>query len=206
MHLPANNATSFAPPPAGTHVAICYRVVDLGTQMIDFQGQTKFQHKIMLSWELPDELMDDGQPFSVHKRYTLSSHEKSTLRKDLESWRGKPFTDDEFGPNGTFDIKNVIGVGCMLNILHTEREGKTYANVSAVLKMVKGMPMPAMANEKVYFNLDAFDKAAFDKLSEGIQNIIKKSPEWAKMNVQAPLDDIPPPSAADDHSGEEIPF
>jgi hypothetical protein len=37
--------------------------------------------------------MKDGKAFSIHKKYTLSSHKKATLRKELEAWRGVPFSD-----------------------------------------------------------------------------------------------------------------
>ena len=72
MHIPAPNDKQFELPPAGTHLATCYRVVDLGTQNSNYMGQVKRQHKILLSWELPDELMADGRPFTIGQRYTWS--------------------------------------------------------------------------------------------------------------------------------------
>jgi hypothetical protein len=50
--LPAQTS-EFELTPAGTHIGRCYRVVDLGTQLVEFQGEHKKQHKIMISWELP---------------------------------------------------------------------------------------------------------------------------------------------------------
>jgi hypothetical protein len=44
--------------------------------------------------------------YIVQKRYTLSSHKKSTLRRDLEAWRGRPFTDSQADD---FDIDMLIG-------------------------------------------------------------------------------------------------
>ena len=38
---------SFERCPAGVQLARCYRIVDLGTQKTDWQGQTKYLHKIM---------------------------------------------------------------------------------------------------------------------------------------------------------------
>ena len=61
----------FKDPPEGTHPARCYRVIDLGTQEVDFQGQIKHQRKVLVSWELQcEERMDDGRPFSIGKKYT----------------------------------------------------------------------------------------------------------------------------------------
>src|SRR5258708_18184466 len=102
--------SEFVSVPAGSYTAVCYRVIDLGTQFSEFYK--KASHKIMISWEL-DEKMADGKPYSIHKRYTLSSGKNAALRKDLESWRGKAFTNEEFG---TFDIGVLIGVGCMIGV------------------------------------------------------------------------------------------
>jgi len=63
-------------------------------------------------------------------------HEKSALRKDLESWRGKKFTrDEEMG----FDIERLIGVNCLLNITHNEVGDRTYANIVSIMPLAKGM-------------------------------------------------------------------
>lgn len=207
MHLPANNGGDFEPPPEGTHVCVCYRVIDLGTQQTDYQGQTRRQRKIMLSWELTDEKMANGQPFSIHQRYTLSSHEKATLRQHLEAWRGKRFTDDEFGPNGSFDIKNVLGVGCLINILHEKKaDGRVYANIGSIAKLAKGMSTPDLVNDRLYLNLDQFEPIVFAQLSQGLQAVIMKSPEYHDAMNGKPrerVNDEPPPS--EDAYGVEEP-
>lgn len=180
MHLPQpNQSTDFLPPPPGTHVAVCYRFIDLGTQETEFQGQKKHQRKVMLGWEL-DEMMEDGKPFMVSQRYTWSMSEKANLRADLESWRGVAFKESDFGPGG-FDIRRVIGAPCMLTIVHAEKNGKTYANIRAIGKLPKGMDVPKGVNPQVYFSLDEFDQAVFDNLSAGLKAVIIKSPEYQKI-------------------------
>lgn len=161
----------FPKAPVGTHIARCYQVIDLGHQKIVWQGKEKWQPKVMFSWELCNELMEDGRPFSVSNRYTLSLAEQSVLRPSLESWRGKPFTEEEL--NG-FDVKNVLGAYCMLGVVHNTSDGKTYANVSAILPLPKGMSKPAPVNENLYFNIDDGDVS---KLPEWLQNVVKKSRE-----------------------------
>lgn len=177
MRMPADNSQDFAPPPAGTHAAICYRVIDLGTQKGEYMGQPKIARKIMLSWELPDEKMEDGKPFTVHKRYTLSSNEKATLRKHLEAWRGKAFEEADFGPGG-FDIQNILGKPCMLTLLHEEKQGKTYANIAAVGKLTKGITIAPQSNPGIYLSLDDFHAEIFATLPEGIRKVIASSPEY----------------------------
>ena len=113
--LPKENQTEFELPPSDTHVATCYRLVDIGTQKVEWQGTVKFKHKYMISWEL-EAKMTDGRPFSVHKRYTFSTDQKASLRQDLESWRGVPFTPEDLGK---FQMANLLGKSCLIGIVHT---------------------------------------------------------------------------------------
>jgi hypothetical protein len=122
----------FAPAPEGLHRAVCVDVVDLG--MVD--GQFGRKHKVMLSWQI-EETMDNGKPFLVSKRYTLSLHKKSALRPDLESWRGKPFSEVE--AEG-FDLEKLLGANAQLNIVHNKVDDATFANISAVVPAAKGAP------------------------------------------------------------------
>lgn len=133
---------NFTPAPAGTHAAICVDVIDLGILEVTFGKQTKSQHKIRVVWQL-DELRDDGKQYQVSKRYTLSLHEKAGLRKDLESWRGRPFTADELRG---FDVETVISVPALLNVVHAPSPdgSKVYANIVALMRLPKGMQAPTM--------------------------------------------------------------
>ena len=207
MYLPQNTGGDFELAPAGTHLAVCYRVIDLGTQAVDWQGQTKHQRKVLLSWELPDEQMSDGRPFSIGQRYTLSSSEKARLRQDLESWRGRPFTDVDFDPANPnrFNIKKLIGVGCLLTVVHTEKAGKSYANIKSVAKLMKGQAAPPPVNPTVYFSLDEYDEATFQGLSEGLRKIIAGSPEFIELS-RAHLHDEQPQREHAPAFDDSIPF
>lgn len=183
MHLPAPTESNFELPPSGTFIASCYRIIDLGTQQTTYMGQPKTAHKILVSWELHgDDKMADGRLFTISQRYTWSMNEKASLRRDLESWRGVPFRDNDFGPGG-FDIKNILGKACLLTIVHSEKGDKKYANISAVSKLMKGMDLPKTENELSYLWLDKqrWDAEAFSKLGQGLQGIIIKSPEYAEI-------------------------
>ena len=43
---------------------------------------------------------------------------------------------------------------------------------------MKKLGEPIGVNELLIFTIDPFDQAKFDKLSEGLQNLIKKSAEY----------------------------
>ena len=168
----SSNTMEFETVPAGVYTALCYRVIDLGTQTTEFAGEVKEGHKVMISWELFGEgaRMTDGRPFSVHKQYKISLHEKSTLRKDLEAWRGKKFTKEELEG---FDVSNVLGTACMMQVVLSE-DGK-FANVGSIMATKE---KPTGENELVLFIID--DKkthGVWDKLSRTLQEKILSSPE-----------------------------
>ncbi len=201
LPMPANNDIEFTPPPAGTHRSVCYRVIDLGTQQIEWNNQVKHQHKILISWELSDELMTDGEkaglPFTIHQRYTHSSSDKATLRKHLESWRGKAFEESDFGPGG-FELSSLQGVPCLLSVVHAYKNNKTYANITGISRLVKGMDKPQQVNPSVYLELtrDGFKQDVFNDLSEGLRGVISRSPEYAELMGTAQPDEPEPAAVA----------
>ena len=134
----------FPLPEAGTTQAVCCGVWDLGLQKTAYEGEERIQHKIIVAWEIVEKIDAPeseyhGKPYMMTRRYTLSLSEKSNLRKDLESWRGKPFTSDDLA-NG-FDVEKLYGVNCYIGIKHEPDRNdpsKVYANVTAILPLPKG--------------------------------------------------------------------
>ena len=57
--------------PQGTHLARCYRIIDLGTQQTEWQGQEKFLRKIMVAWEIYGE-DETGQPIKTDEGEPIS--------------------------------------------------------------------------------------------------------------------------------------
>ncbi len=136
---------SFIPAPAGAHTAVCCDVVDLGLLKVSFGGKEKEQHKIRIVWQIGED-MESGKPFTVGRRYTLSLHEKAALRKDLESWRGRSFNKEELSG---FDVECLIGVPCLLNVIQETRDNSTYANVTSIMRLPKGMTALTVTSDYV---------------------------------------------------------
>lgn len=191
----------FEPPPAGTHVARCYRIVDLGTQDRATQmfPDAKPAHQVYITWELCNAPMEDGRPFSIGQFYTLSLHERAKLRHHLEAWRGKPFTEDELEG---FELEKILGAPCMLNVIREQKDGNTRAKISGVMAMPKGQDAPALINPSFLYSMD--DGNYWDDLPEWLQQRVMKSHEkrgksgqvsepvsHTGMDVQDFDDDIP---------------
>ncbi len=175
LTVSAEQSGTFEMPPAGAVAARCCRLIDLGSQESSFEGKTSLKRKILVSWELA-ELRTDGSPFQVSRRFGLSLHENATLRGFLEAWRGRAFSPEELAG---FDLRKLLNAPAMLNIAHTARNGKDYANILSVSPLPKGMSAPDLAAPPVCFDID--DDSAPDvleTLSDGLQATITASPEW----------------------------
>lgn len=131
-------SSNYTPAPAGAHAAVCVDIVDLGALETTYKEKTIKQHKVNIVWQI-GELRPDGKPFDVRKRYTLSLHDKAGLRKDLEGWRGKPFSREELEG---FDLEILLGKACLLNLIHATTERGTYANVAGIMRLPKDMEAP----------------------------------------------------------------
>lgn len=187
--------------PAGSYIGRCYQMIDLGTQLSTGEFAGKMQHKIRIGWELfgddeegnPLTVDVDGKemPMTISKSYTLSMHEKAGLRIALTAWRGKAFSDDEAK---AFDVSKLMGAYCMVNVTHSENNGKTYTNVAGLSPIpgaLKNAKPPAV-HADMTFDLDTPDMKVFETFHEKLQEAIKVTPEWARIGrKQDSVPDMP---------------
>jgi hypothetical protein len=206
MSFIVENKSSFELAPAGNHLARCYQIIDLGTQKSDFQGAVSYKREIRIGWELfaQDDtgplMMKDGRPFAISKDYTLSWADKANLRKDLQAWRGKPFSEEEMK---RFDLNNIMGQWCMLNLIQYQKQnGKDGVKIAGITSVPAAMrqSLPSPVNPNMAFNLFTPDFAVFDSLPDWLKEKIQSSPEWAKLNKGSSA------PAAEDYMDRDIPF
>jgi hypothetical protein len=200
-------STNFKELPPGTHIARCYRMVDIGTQHDEWEGEEKIRNQLIVMWEVPAELVEiDGKkmPLNASKFYTNMLGNKANLRKDLEAWRSKPFTDEELK---RFDLMNILGKPCMLTVVHNAK-GK--AKVVGVSALPKGITCPDPINAPTAFWIDPWSQEAFDELSDGLKKLIGDSDEYKKIvaekaKVVQPSSQGGQPKHVDDLD-DDIPF
>ena len=159
----------------GTYQAVCCGVVDLGRQYSEQWDKTA--PKVLIMWDVVGETVEiDGveQPRRLSKQYTNSLNEKSNLAKDINAWRGKPFTAEELK---AFDLRRLINVGCQLSVVHETRTDKTYVNIAAIIGLPKGIKLDPLS-EPIIYDADDHDEVQFQRLPEWVQNIIKNSEQW----------------------------
>lgn len=121
----------------GSYGAVCVGVFDIGTHVGQYQGKPTQNRQVIVAFEIDEEIKKGdfaGKRYMMNKWYTLSLGEKANLRKDLESWRSKPFTIQELQG---FDLDKLIGVPCMLSIGSGKTEDKRI--IKSISPLPKGM-------------------------------------------------------------------
>lgn len=139
-HVIAKNegGAQFTPHPAGQFASRCVDVIDLGEKVEQYPGTPeKLSHKVALVFRT-GEKNEDGGYIDIAKEFTLSMFELANLRKFLEAWRGKTFTDDEVEAGAP--LHKLCGITALLSIEQkASKGGRTYANINAIQKLPKVM-------------------------------------------------------------------
>jgi hypothetical protein len=200
-------------PKVGMQHGRCVVVLDLGTHIpprfpLTDDGKQNWQHLVQIQFEL-DELMDfNGEkvPMMATKRYTLSSGKKANLRKDLESWYGRKFSDEELKKAGGFDVEKLLGRPALLNIQHSD-DGQ-YANIIAVNPPMSGAAVAPQHYPNRFFDLSKPDPDVWAQISNGTREFISKCKEVVEGKVTLPkLAAKPvPENASEPVSDESAPF
>lgn len=194
---------SFPILPEGSYVAICNMLVDLGQQYNETYKNSS--RKVLIGWEIPEERIEiNGElvPRTISQRYTASLNEKSILRRDLASWRGRDFTAAELEE---FNLRNIVSAPCMLQVIHKEYNGNKYANVASIMSLPKGMAKPQLSEPPLIYDIDEDDPAMVNNFPAWIKETIIKSESYQeRINPAAAAGE--PQSFAELEDEDDLPF
>ena len=169
MKLKQNESTYVAPKAGLTHGVIT-AVIDTGSAPNKFRDD-EMQRQLMIEWTLPKQT-NEGEPLNISKWFTASIHEKSNLYGLI--------TDLGITIVGEYDLFDLLGVNCMVNITEfTKDNGDKKMNVSSVAPLMEEMEAVTLPTRKL--DLNAFSEDDWSQLSEGIQKLIMKSPEYKEL-------------------------
>ena len=219
LHAPQTKDINFTPAPAGTHLARCIGIYDLGKQKKVYLEEVSWKPQLRLTFELPNCLMTEGElagkPFIVSNNYTLSLHKNALLRRDIEGWANKKLSEENCS---TLDILAFLGKPCTLNIVHNEGNGRTYANIASISPKMEGMDCPEAANPLISFEIANHTPEEWAALPEWLQNkinLLGAPDEAAPTASPAPTDTADeyfkqttevPNISDEDIPNEDIPF
>lgn len=175
-------------PEAGLQPARCFAIIDLGVQPTSFRGQPGDpQAEVMLCFELTKFMKtfkeEEGPvPAMIMQKYAFSIGKKAKLPAVLKSWGSLK------KPVEKLILKPYLGQYCMLNIVHSE-DGE-YANIGdngrAVNPFMKEIAKPKEHYAPMFFDLDNFSWADYNKLPKYAQTLLTKCQQWPEILKKYP--------------------
>lgn len=160
-------------PSEDTHNAVLVQILDIGTQP---SSNPKFKpsRRVLLGYEVIGQKTEEGDAFVVFKNYNFTDNPSSNLMKDLKAGFGLK------GPK--VDIDHALAKPCMITIEHNETDQGTFANISNVSGLPKGLKPGKHTTplKTLYLDPKLFDQATFDSLGDKLKAKIAGSAEYAE--------------------------
>ena len=127
------------------------------------------------------EVRQDGKPYLLFSRnFTPSIHEKAALRQFLKQWFGRDLTVAE---QEEFDTENLVGRAARVSVVHSEYEGKTFANIGLIRPDKSGEPLKP-SGKYVRQKDRANDKdGKFQRADSGGAGPDEETTNWRRVKV-----------------------
>lgn len=181
MLIAKENTERIPPLAEGMYEAVCTMLIDMGVQNNPRFGNSS--RKVRIVWDILGQTVKIGEkevPRQLSKEFTNSLSDKSNLRKSLQSWRGKTFTPEELKG---FDLRKILGVGAVLQVIHKSGENGEYANIETIIPFTQGKRPPQVS--PIFFDLDDEGTySIFQTLPRYIQEEISKSEGFSITGLQ----------------------
>lgn len=138
-----STGTQFAPHPEGGFPMVCVDTINLGERVEQYPGSpAKIVHKCAIVFQ-SGEVNEEGRLHELSAEYTVSMYETAGLRKLLEAWRGKAYTEEQ--AKAGVPIHKLVGQAALIQVEHKlSGKGRAYAKISAIMPLPKGMTAPTL--------------------------------------------------------------
>jgi len=181
-----NGGVSIPKLEGGVYTATSSAIIDLGIQTSEKYGTT--QRRFVMIWDILGEEIEinkEKYPRTITKEYSFSLGEKSNLKKDLQAWRNKPFTQEELEK---FDLLNILNKSCQLQILLEEKNGKLNNNIAGIMSLPKGTAITEL-NKKYHFDITNRETwSNWGRIPKWIQEKIKKADNYEESGLKGFID------------------
>lgn len=193
--------------PEGQFAARCVDVIDLGESVTDYPGKPPYlAQKVALAFwtgQVDENPEVSQEPVNVVMEFTLSMGEKANLRKFLQSWRGKAYTDEEAKQGVPVD--NLYGVAALVSVEQfSSKAGRKYARISSISPLPKQMASAVPPVESIDYTRDEWWSKKKEQYAKDAAEFRAKSrPKASASQNAAGFEDFPPADYGDD---EDLPF
>jgi len=168
--------SNFKPAPDGQHNSVCCDVVKMENVKCTYKDEVSYKDKIRVVFQVEETDADnEDKRYIVTGWFVLSMHPKANLRKFMESWRGKPYKDDDEAWDAEFE--DMYGAPALIQVVHNVTRDATYANIDSIMKLPKGMKKISPDSDYIRFK-DRPDEDApapakdtsYDEAPEGLED------------------------------------
>lgn len=134
----------FTPHPEGQFPAVCVDVVNLGDRVEQFLDKPKrLVPKVALVFQTGEINADTNELHQVSVEFTISMGEKANLRKFLEQWRGKKYTEEQ--AEAGVPIHKLEGHPALITVEHkVSKQNRRYAVINGIVPLPKGLLKPTL--------------------------------------------------------------
>lgn len=130
------STSTFTPHPEGQFLAQCVDTIDMGEKVETYQNQPpKIVHKCVLMFRT-GEKNADGHYIDIGREFTVSMGDKANMRKALEQWRGRKYTEKEVADG--VPLHKLANQWALITVEHKlSKGGNTYGNINAIVGVPK---------------------------------------------------------------------
>tara|TARA_X000001388_G_scaffold49229_1_gene35362 strand:- start:772 stop:1467 length:696 start_codon:yes stop_codon:yes gene_type:complete len=181
MSLTLKEGGEYEKLPKGQYEGVCYKVVDMGTTEQEYEGVKSKKKRVLITFEIQGQKMSDDRPFVISRTYTASLFESAALRKDLVSWRGRNFTEEELQG---FDIDKLLGKTANIEVGETKNGNP---KIIGLFKPDGGVQSVPTVNETQKFDLDIYCKEWTGETcdeSKAMCDVFADFPPWLQEDIE----------------------
>lgn len=153
-------------PKIGAHQAVCAQIHNVGYQL--YQGQVQASPQCVMIFEIGQKMVGgamDGKQMVISENFGMYLSGESKLRKFLNSWRGKAFTDEDLK---SFTLRNLLGKHCTLIITHEPKKN------GGMCAKIKGIAPAEKGGEPVLVTYTEVPKWVQEKKAAAVQPPLRK--------------------------------
>lgn len=195
--------SKFRPHSTGMHVAKCVDIVDFGMCVSDYAGKPKsLSPKCALVFRTGEVNDQTGEVIDLVAEFGVFMSAKAKLRALLESWRGKPYTEEQAREGVPLD--KLVGKWAYLNVGQrtSPTSGRTYAvilSANPVPQTVKLPDLPGYSRPEYLTKR----KEEYRKAADAYRAEIGVDEHGNPLGGGDNYDDAP---SLPDANGDELPF
>ena len=196
-----NSDVKFTPHPEDQFVAQCVDCINLGDKVEDYPGKPKkLTPKCALVFRTGAKNAETGKLIDVSREFTVSMGELANLRKFLESWRGKAYTDEQI--DAGIPLDKLVGNWALITVEHKKSgKGRTYAIINSIVSV------PKMMTDRPSFPAYARDEFWAERKKEYAKDATALRAEFGVNEEGDPLPQDSTDFADDTHEGDDdLPF